>query len=352
MKSLLWLPLTAMLVLGCNDSPNEVTGPAADVPNGGSEMNLDQANLDNVAAKVTTQAVRSVLEAANVRLASHGARVRIGQAEWITRAESGQIGQTVFYSDRSNKQLPLAFVPGDPRRGGRTNILYLVDQSDGAAVGGLSNAQTEAAIDRAVGSWNDVACSNIPIEKVPDSGVDPDAADFFFGVGDLGVLNLGPVVAVDIVHAGFLGADFFDALTPGCVPGPSDHPCGSVFILGVTLTEIFVDADGNPTDLNNDGKFDTAFGEIYYNNSDPDVNGLTIPWRINGDPDVETVALHELGHGLNQAHFGKAFVTDNNGKVHFSPLAVMNAGYSRVQQELLGTDIAGHCSIWANWPND
>ena len=68
-------------------------------------------------------------------------------------------------------------------RGDRTNILYLVDQSDGEAVGGLTNADTEAAIDRAAASWNDVACSDIPIEKAPDTGVDPDSADFFFGGG-------------------------------------------------------------------------------------------------------------------------------------------------------------------------
>jgi hypothetical protein len=76
-----------------------------------------------------------------------------------------------------------------------------------------------------------------------------------------------------------------------------------------------------------------------------------VPWRINGFPDVESVALHEFGHGLSQAHFGEAFLTDSNGKVHFAPLAVMNAGTDRVSQELLGTDVAGHCSIWGNWPN-
>ena len=74
-----------------------------------------------------------------------GASTRIGQVEWFTRTETGQVGQTVFFSDRGNKQISADFVRGDPRRGGRTNILYLVDQSDGAAVGGLTNADTEAA---------------------------------------------------------------------------------------------------------------------------------------------------------------------------------------------------------------
>ncbi len=302
-------------------------------------------------AQSQAEGVRMALQAANDQLAAMGARTRMSQVEWLTRTDTGQVGQTVFFSNRGNQQLSADFVPGDPRRGGRTNILYLVDQSDGAAVGGLTNADTEAAIDRAAASWNDVACSNIPIEKAPDTGVDPDAADFFFGVGDFGTLNLGPVTAVDIVHAGFVGASLFDAFTPGRLPGSFTMPCGSVFILGLTFTEVFVDDDGNPTDVNNDGKVDVAFREIFYNNADPDANGLTVPWRINAFPDVESVALHEFGHGLSQGHFGKAFRTENNEKIHFAPFAVMNAGHDRVYQELRGTDVGGHCSIWGSWPN-
>jgi hypothetical protein len=297
------------------------------------------------------EGVRAALDIANIQLAAIGARTRISQVEWLTRSDTGLVGQTVFFSNPGNKQLSAAFVPGDSRRGGRTNILYLVDQSDGEAVGGLTNADTEAAIDRAAASWNDVACSNIPIEKARDTGVDPDTADFFFGGGDLGTINLGPVTGVDIVHGGFAGAALFDAVTPGCVPGSLTRPCGSVFILGLTFTEVFVDDDGNPTDVNNDGKLDVAFREIFYNNSDPDANGVTIPWRIDAFPDVESVALHEFGHGLSQAHFGQAFLTNANDKVHFAPLAVMNAGSDRVSQQLLGADVAGHCSIWGSWPN-
>lgn len=82
-----------------------------------------------------------------------------------------------------------------------------------------------------------------------------------------------------------------------------------------------------------------------------DANGVTIPWRIDTFPDVESVALHEFGHGLSQLHFGQAFLTNANDKVHFAPLAVMNAGSDRVSQQLLGADVAGHCSIWGSWPN-
>jgi hypothetical protein len=49
MTSLLWLPLTALLVFGCKESRNEVTAPMADAPNGGV------VDLDNIAANVAAQ---------------------------------------------------------------------------------------------------------------------------------------------------------------------------------------------------------------------------------------------------------------------------------------------------------
>ena len=41
----------------------------------------------------------------------------------------------------------------------------------------------------------------------------------------------------------------------------------------------------------------------------------------------------------------------SNGRLHFAPRAVMNAAYGGVLQELTGSDIGGHCSLWAAWPN-
>ena len=138
------------------------------------------------------------------------------------------------------------------------------------------------------------------------------------------------------MHAGWLPASFFDALVPQ----------GSQFILAVTIPFIFADGSG-PTDIDRDKRLDYAFAEIYYNDA--------FGWGIDAFfplADVEGTALHEAGHGLGQAHFGKVFITLANGKVHFSPFAVMNAvdpGFPT--QVLQGTDRAGHCSIWASWPN-
>jgi hypothetical protein len=210
------------------------------------------------------------------------------------------------------------------------------DAAGPAGAGGSATPQL-AKQDGSTGSAEEGTISPAPVEKMADPGVDVDAIDCLFGFGDgIGTWNLGPVVQTDIVHGGWLPAAFFDALAED----------GSEFILAVTFTFGFTDADGNFVDQDGDGKLDAAFREIFYND--------TFEWGIDvsTDPfDVETVALHEAGHGLSQGHFGKIFVTDANDKLHFAPFAVMNAAISRQAQELEGTDNGGHCSIWAHWPN-
>ena len=133
----------------------------------------------------------------------------------------------------------------------------------------------------------------------------------------------------DIQHAGWEmleveGEDFWDG------------------VLGVTFTFIFYDENGWYTDIDRNRKLDVAFREIYYS--------PIAPWAIGDDYDVETIALHEMGHGLSQAHFGKFFVTWTNLKGHRAPFALMNPWYWGVQHTLTGTDVAGHCSNWASWP--
>ena len=86
-----------------------------------------------------------------------------------------------------------------------------------------------------------------------------------------------------------------------------------------------------------------AFREIYYNDA--------FAWKIDERYfDIETIAAHEVGHGLSIGHFGKIFRV--NGKLHFAPRALMNAIYYDILHGLLGTDNASFCSIWASWPNN
>lgn len=270
---------------------------------------------------------QSVIRAINQSLAAQGEPLRLAVLEYLAAPGGDAVGRTVFFEDRGF-QLDQHFVPGDPRRGGFMDISWLVDLADGATASGLTAAQTNAAIGRAMETWQQANCSDIPLFHLGSFNLDFGLVQFLLGFG--GNAN----VFADITHAGWLPTAFFNLLAPG----------GGNSILGITFTFVFVDpATGIPTDVNQDGKLDAAFREIYYNNN--------FFWQIGGNVDVESVALHEAGHGLSQAHFGKLFQTDANGLFHFAPRSVMNAGYTGVQQSLTGTDRAGHCTIWGSWPN-
>lgn len=275
-----------------------------------------------------TSNVSAYLQALNEDLAESGFNIAIQRAEWVTTegAYEEEASQTVFANDR-NKRLNSRWVPGDERREpglDGNNITYLVDQSFSLANGSIDS---EPAIDASFDTWDEsTQCSNLPIVKLEDDGTNPSAV---FAGGN-------PFVA-DIVESGFFPGFIFDILLG---PGSSQR------VLGVTFTSVFIDEDGNPTDINNDGRDDTAFKEVLYNDSflwttDPSAPGT----------DIETVALHENGHALEQGHFGKIFITGSNNKLHVSPRAVMNAIILGPQRTLLGTDNGGHCSNFGSWPN-
>ncbi|HEY0653759.1 MAG TPA: hypothetical protein VGD65_11555 [Chryseosolibacter sp.] len=247
-------------------------------------------------------------------------------AEYLTAAESGQIGRTIYFSNVGNKQLSADFVPGYSIDG-TDNITYYVDENRPSA--DLPVANTTAALVRAMNTWDGVTCSNLGLTQVPsNAAINTGYVSALLGFGG----SFG--YTADLVHAGWLPKGFFDFLAPN----------GSSFILGVTFTITFTDAEGNPTDVDNNGKADVAWREIYYNDR--------FTWRIGNHYDVETIALHEAGHGLSQGHFGTAFESTSNEKLHFSPRAVMNAAYSGIQTQIGATDNAGHCSNWAAWPGN
>ena len=265
---------------------------------------------------IFTDAVQDRVNAAQDAMAAAGISATIEMAEILT--ESEEAGRMVFFNDRGNKQLGADFVPGDGRRfwnlfngAGVDAISYIKEADPVFAPVGLDISEANAAIDAAMATWDGQKCSKGL--NIYDSG------DVFFPL---------PGLDADMVHWGWVG------LPPG--------------ILGVTFTAVFIDFNtGQPTDIDNDGNADTAYRFILYNSN--------FPWATDGNPgaiDIETVALHEAGHGLSQAHFGSLSQTDSNGKFHFAPRAVMNAGYTGVQRDLAGTDKGGHCSNWGQWPKN
>jgi len=262
----------------------------------------------------------------NAQLEASGADYRLGVVEAYTGAD--EQGITVFFNNRGNKQLDHDFVPGDPRRpwsgppGPGDDITWTTDTTQGDAGPGLG--PTQLAISNSMATWQNTACSNLPLNFLAIPGIDMGVVEFIFSGGASG----SPFIFADVTQAGF-----------GTIVDLFFLPS----VIAVTFTFIFIDGGGNPTDIDANGKADAAFREVYYTSN--------FVWGINANVDVETVALHENGHSLSQGHFGRLIRTDKNGKFHFNPKAVMNAGYTGVQQSLTGTDNGGHCSIWDDWPN-
>lgn len=311
MKRSIALSVVVLASAACSE-PQAPTSDAGDLPLAaafeGEENVLDQVNAGLI-----------------------GLEYRAGVAEYYTDPESGEMGNVIFANDRGNKQLVGDFVPGDPRRGSGNSIFHVFDGTEATTASGLSPAQTEGAVDAAMATWDGVQCSNLPIVDRGTAPFDIGVVQFILSGGGAG----SGLLFGDLQHAGWLPASFFDALRPG----------GGSSILGVTFTFNWIDTStGLVTDIDGNGKPDVAFREIYYNDG--------FAWSTNGGGiDVETVALHEAGHGLSQGHFGKIFLS-GNGKLHFSPRAVMNAAYSGIQRSIGKTDNAGHCSNWGAWPNN
>ena len=266
------------------------------------------------------------MDALNAGLAADGADYRVAMAEYVTSGDSGEMGNTIIAKNVGNKQLGFDFVPGDTRRAwsgpGANSITYAIDTTGDAVppFGGLGAAATDAAIVRSMDTWDALTCSNLGLAQSPDFGIDIGVVAFLNSLGG------SPFVFADVQHAGWRDINFAGG------------------VLGVTFTFGFTDVNGF-TDIDNNGKLDAAFREIYY---DP-----SFSWADDGSSnvDVESVALHEAGHGLSQGHFGKVWIK-KDGSLKRSPTAVMNALYAGPLAALRGTDNGGHCSNWGQWPNN
>lgn len=240
------------------------------------------------------------------------------RAEWMDLRVQ-QVDVLTIGDGRASARLyrqPFRWVAGDVRRRADGNKLsYLVDSLD-LGNSGLDAAFAEAAIDRAMGTWSSDAClGKVAVVKRP-AGEDADLFDAHYGYGSPGNYR-----AADIVHAGWLPAAFFEDVT---------GPGGGKTVVALSVTFIYLGPDGHPTDVDRDGYLDTAHNEIYYNEA--------FSWAAGG-MDVESVALHEVGHSLGIGHIGPP------------PEAVMNPIYAGSQQRLYPLDHAALCSVWASWPN-
>jgi hypothetical protein len=324
MKGLkLWAGLlTGVAIAGCSDQP---AGP-------GDESGEAQFKKVRATEAVVEAPLTDYLLEVNQRLAAEGLGVAVEKAEisYASDAEPGR-AHVLFATDRTLR-LTSRWVPGDTRRqADGDNLTYL---NFGPFMTANGSIDAEPEIDDSFETWAGLSCNNLPLIKRPDQGVWPSAILTLGGVaGD-------PFVA-DIVTIGFLPGFLFDLVFG---PGASNN------VLGVTFTSVFgeFDASGNftPSDVDNNGRMDTAFKEVWYNDA--------FAWTDTGtgdEIDIQTVAFHENGHALELGHFGRVAVNLASGKLQVSPRAAMNAFILGTLRAPLGTDNASYCGNWANWPN-
>ena len=306
------LPLAAWLAAACagEPAPTAPTESAAIVL--ASEASATSLELDRV----------------NARLALEGRPVRLAQASLSLAPGAPPERASVVFSNDRDLRLPFRWVLGDPRRETTGNQLrhYFFSPLAAANTSG-GPVDAEPQVDASFGTWEELSCFNSDLVKKPFDGTFPS---FIFAGGD--------PLAADINTTGFIPPAFFDlVLGPGA----------STQVLGVTFSFIWVEENGDPTDIDGDGNADTAFAEVWYN------NGFT--WTLTGlgGIDVQTVALHENGHTLGLGHFGRVHATfpppKEFGRLHISPRAVMNAFIFGAQRTLFGSDEAGLCGIFGSW---
>jgi hypothetical protein len=236
-------------------------------------------------------------------------------AEYLAAENSGEVGNTVYFRNKGNGQNGAGFVPDNTFldfTDGSNDITYYIDHK--RPTEDIDVQVSSKAIGRAMNTWDKVTSSKFGItEREYSETINTGVVAGFFGYGPP-VHSLYGYVA-DVVHAGWLPPAFFDLLAPG----------GSDFILGVTFTFVIA-IDEEIVDQDHNGMADVHFREIYYNDK--------FLWNKYGGIDVETVALHEAGHGLSQEHFGKVFGTHDKSKIYFAPRNVMNATYSGIQTDI------------------
>ncbi len=278
-----------------------------------------------------------VIAAIDADLAARGIGMELERVEWVSAAGTQpagtqEAGNTLI---RHDQQLRLSsrWVPGDERRpvtpvfppsdpGTLTHVIF--GPFEPANWNTPDEIPSAPSIDASFATWGALACSDLHVQNVADLGVFPS------------LIITGGVAYTDIGTVGFLPGSIFDAVLG---PGSSSN------VLGVTFTFRWINTvTGEPTDIDGNGRDDTAFKEVWYNDD--------FLWATDGTPgavDIETVALHENGHVLEIGHFGKVMIK-NNGTIKASPRAVMNAFILGELRSLLGTDKASYCSNFANWP--
>ncbi len=263
-------------------------------------------------------------------------------------------GQTIIVSqDVGNQAFPYQWVENDARRhrADGLTLYYRIDLTE--LPPGITAAQTEAAIEAAVATFERERCDdNLELVRVDDDlATDLGWVQRQVLGGDAGSSE----PRADITFAGWVEDEFWTAAgfpdSMGLAMPVLSTTDGSSFIWGLDA----FDPDQPATDINNDGKRDLYATEIYFRRSanyvlDDDELGNTLFYI-----DLESIVLHELAHALGMDHFGRTTVIlDDDGNLvdvllNQASANVMNTNNYFVMRSLSGLDRGSFCGIYGSW---
>jgi hypothetical protein len=260
----------------------------------------------------------------------------------------GQI--LVVEQDVGNQAFHYQWVENDPRRhtAEGLTLYYRIDLTE--LPPGVSVAKTEAAIEAAVATFEQVRCGkDLRLVRLDaDSDTDYGYVQHQVGMGG------SPAPLADITFAGWVPAAFMAAAgVPGSfgVALPAAWQTNGSLAWGLDVW----DPSRSFTDVNRDRKHDLFATEIYFNR---DWNYVTDNKELADTLfyiDVQTIATHELGHALGMGHFGRSTVIlDANGQfidLYVNPhsASLMNTSSYYQTRDLSGSDVASFCGLYANW---
>jgi hypothetical protein len=325
--------LVALLAAGACADPTGSTAPLT--PRAPA---MQVAADDPAAAAPLIQQVQTFVAGRNRALATSGAHLVVSKVELMLAASApaalGNGGRTVLAADHSHRT-GIRWVPGDPRRGGRTVVTYGAFQPFMFAQAPVGYVNPAGSVDAAAATWSSVACSGLRLQKQSlPAGVFPSLL--------LGLPGFASAPASDIGVVGWLPGAVFTAA----------FAADGKYVLGVTWTYAWADANGDPTDADHDGFDDAAYVEQWFQNGgDGHItwsNAQTSAFGSEGY-DAQFVVLHELGHAVGLSHFGRIAIDQQNA-VRVSPTAVMNAVALTSYRAPLGTDVGGVCGLYGNYP--